>query len=79
MARPRKVKEPAPLAFRLPAALVTAVDALVVRLNAENPHGPRWSRADIVRECLAVGVKRWSGDGLPPWAETPAADPARAA
>ncbi len=71
MSRTKKPKVPTPLAFRFSASLLESIDALVERMNAENPHGPRWTRADIVREVLAGGVPRWVERGHPPWADDP--------
>ncbi len=59
MARPKMIDEPTAIAFRFPTALLAAVDATVERVNSENPHGPRRTRADLVRECVSRGLLQW--------------------
>lgn len=60
---------PPPLAFRLPTPVVEQMDAVAEQMNERNPHGPRWTRSDVLRECVTIGVERWAQRGIPPWSD----------
>lgn len=70
MARTKKtIKAPPPAQgvaaanFRLPVALIEALDAWAERLNQASPMGRRWTRTDVVQEALARAVTERGAKG----------------
>lgn len=55
-----------PANFRLPTALVEALDAWAEDLNEKSPMGRRWTRTDVVQEALARAVQERKSKGEAP-------------
>lgn len=55
-----------PANFRLPAALVDALDSWADDMNQQNPMGRRWTRTDVVQEALARAVQERKARGESP-------------
>lgn len=72
MARAKKTAKPpapqgtAPANFRLPVALIEALDEWAEKLNEASPMGRRWTRTDVVQEALARAITERGAKGEAP-------------